>query len=301
MRASCANSMVSFIGAACIVVASGHVVLAQDSSTVPTFAAVSIHPIDDSGWLTMAQLALMGVRPTRAGGLAARASLRELIHYAYGMEPYERTVAANSQLTRYLEERFEVAAVPPESSSAPSPDEVRAMTRQTLFDRFALRVRWDTELARATVLRMPKGRAWGPGVRPATDGCVRLTQNPRPGDSNTNEALKSSCVVTFRDERLRGTVTLQEFARTVSALSKGPVLDQTGTSLTFRIDVSVASSSLLPNGSAPVGSSPLGPLRPSDAPAFLDALRDQMGLVATVERQPIRVLVVEHAGTLVEN
>jgi hypothetical protein len=42
--------------------------------------------------------------------------------------------------------------------------------------------------------------------------------------------------------------------------------------------------------------------RLSDAPALVDAVRDQVGLSARVERgQPIRLFVIEHVGPLVEN
>ena len=40
----------------------------------------------------------------------------------------------------------------------------------------------------------------------------------------------------------------------------------------------------------------------SNAPALVDAFREQMGLSSRVERdQPIRRIVVEHIGPLVEN
>jgi uncharacterized protein (TIGR03435 family) len=68
----------------------------------------------------------------------------------------------------------------------------------------------------------------------------------------------------------------------------------------FAIDVQVARESFVTE--RPVGQ--LGPARSTglnEAPALVDALRDQMGLSTSTERQPIRLFVVEHVEPLIEN
>ena len=59
----------------------------------------------------------------------------------------------------------------------------------------------------------------------------------------------------------------------------------------FAIDVTVAKTSWFT----------VMPTKEDEGPALVYALRDQMGLTARTERQPIRMIVVEEVGPLVEN
>jgi uncharacterized protein (TIGR03435 family) len=111
------------------------------------------------------------------------------------------------------------------------------------------------------------------------------------------EAYLRSCVLTFFGDRLRGTMTLKDFALMLSTFARRPILDRTELEGMFAIDVAVATASIIPDPPARLGV----PIEQSDAPAFVDAMRDQMGLSARRERQPIRLFVVEHVGPLVAN
>jgi uncharacterized protein (TIGR03435 family) len=167
-----------------------------------------------------------------------------------------------------------------------------------LAERFGLKVRLDTELANATVLRVIKQDAAGRGLRRAPEGCTPLPAEARAGVATFGEAFVRSCVLTFHDDRIRGTVTLDEFARTLSFRAGRPILNRTDLEGMFAIDVAVAMTSLRQAAPGRLGSLAV---RQSDAPAFVDALRDHMGLSAHTERQPIRMFVVEQVGPLVVN
>ena len=171
------------------------------------------------------------------------------------------------------------------------------MTRHMLEERFGLKVRIDSETVTATVLRTIKPGMLGRGARQAPQGCSPLPADARPGNATFEQAYLRSCVLTFFDNRLRGTVTLQDLARTLTAFAWRPILDRTDLTGLFTFDVAMASASLTPQALGPMGAA----VEQSDAPAFVDALRDQLGLSARKERQTIRLFVVDSVGPFVPN
>jgi uncharacterized protein (TIGR03435 family) len=272
------------------------IVVAQHVPTAARFEVASVRRVARDSSL----FSVIPIRITARGQLVGRTTLRNIIILAYDAEPYEKPVTAKPDVSGSLEEVFDVSALPPESPSPPTRDEVKAMTRQMLAERFGLRVRIDTELVSATVLRMIKPGVFGSGLRPAPEGCSPLPSGVNPYDPKFAELYLRSCGLTWFDGRFRGIVSLDEFARVVSAVARRPILNRSGLEGMFAFDAIIDMTSL---ADAP---SRLGaPLRPgarSGAQAFVDALRDQMGLSArTEERQPIRRFVVEHVGPLVEN
>jgi uncharacterized protein (TIGR03435 family) len=274
-----------------------HVVVAQSEPVAPTFEVVSIRRVAEPSEGPLPQLLRHVLRITPAGQLIGRADLKALIRLAYGAEPYERVVAAQSVASRSLDELFEIRAVPPQAASTPTREDMKAMTRNMLVERFGLEVRVDTELVSATVLQTIKPGVLGRGLRPAPEGCSQLPAGATPYGNKFAEAYLRSCMLTFFGDRLRGTMTLKDFALMLSVLARRPILDRTELRGMFAIDVAVASASLIPQPSARLGVA----AEQSDAPAFVDAMRDQMGLSARRERQPFRLFVVEHVGPLVEN
>jgi uncharacterized protein (TIGR03435 family) len=280
----------------------GHVVVAQDVPATAKFEVVSIRPVaDPSPFFKLSQANERLFHITSRGGLVGRADLRSMIILAYGVEPYERIVATRPDVSRLLEEQFEVRALPPEALSPPAREEVKAMTRHMLSERFGVKVRIDTELVRATVLRVIKPGVLGRGIRPAPDGCSPLPAGARFGVPEFANAYRRYCYVSFFDDRIRGTVTLDEFARAISFQAGRPILNRTDLAGLFAIDVAVAGTTFMRAAHSRLGSPLLGPTGEREAPAFVDALRDQMGLSTGTERQPIRLFVVEQAGPFIEN
>lgn len=115
------------------------------------------------------------------------------------------------------------------------------------------------------------------------------------GPAARRDLLKSvtnlHCVLTAFGNRIRGTATLDELARLLSFGGQRPFLNRTNLTGQVAIDVTVAKTSWFT----------VIPAKEDEGPALVDALRDQMGLTARTERQPIRTSVVEEMGALVEN
>ena len=263
-------------------VAAALLLLAAQPGT-PTFEVASIRPL-------LGERLSYPVRVLANGRLRGQGQLRTLIQLAYGLQPYEKIVAEGSAESGRLDEWFDVAALPFDAPSPPSRADVMAMTRQMLADRFGLKVRVETELVSASVLRVIKPGVYGRGLRPAPEGCDAA--GVPFGDARFDQAAGRNCYLTFFGERLRGTVTLDGFAQLLSFWTQRPLLNRTDLQGLFAIDLNVALR-LAFGPSAP---------KDSDAPALVDGLRDQMGLSARVEPdQPIRRFVVEHIGPLVEN
>lgn len=173
------------------------------------------------------------------------------------------------------------------------------MMRQMLADRFGLRVRVDSEPASVTVLTLIKPGVLGRGVRPAPEGCTMPPAGVNLGSPKFAEVALRSCVFTFFDGRIRGTGTLDELARVTSFMAQRPILNETGLTGMFAVDVTASISSIMPARPSRFG--PSITAEAENSPAFTDALRTQMGIAARTERRPIRLFVVEQVGPLVEN
>lgn len=257
-------------------------VVAQ-TPAVATFVA-SIKPVGD-------ERQPFPLRITPRGGLVGRATLAVAIRLAYETEPCERVVAANQDISDKLENRYEFNARPEPAASVPSRADVAAMARLMLADRFGLKLKVETEPARATVLRTIKPGVLGPGLRPAPEGCRPLPTTADFADARFDDAYRRNCVLTTFGNRIRGTATLDELARLLSFGGQRPYLNRTNLTGQFAIDVTVAKTSWFT----------VMPTKEDEGPALVNALRDQMGLTARTERQPIRMIVVEEVGPLVEN
>ena len=96
-------------------------------------------------------------------------------------------------------------------------------------------------------------------------------------------------------------MTLDAFARSVSASAGRPILNRTDLQGLFEFNATIDLTTFRQDVPSRLGPPVPRPVQ-NGAQAFIDALRDQMGLSArTEERQPIRRFVVENVGPLVEN
>jgi uncharacterized protein (TIGR03435 family) len=123
-----------------------------------------------------------------------------------------------------------------------------------------------------------------------------LPPRGRGEDPKFQEAYLRSCAITYFNEHLRGTATLDEFARVASYFAQQPILNRTGFDGLFTFNVYVGSAYLTPQLPGVQA-----PRVESNGPSFVAAVRDQMGLTARQERQPVRVFVLTALGSFVEN
>lgn len=174
--------------------------------------------------------------------------------------------------------------------------DVRAMVAALLTDRLKLDAHNETRQLPAVLLTLPKGRRLGSGFsKPAVD-CAkfRAEGGERPNDPTRQQfadRLGCALVIMPTSERtltvaganLRltgGDVTLKEVAPWLSREFGRPVLDQTG--VTERYDIELQFSS-----------QPLNTTTVDSGPGLRTAISEQLGLVTEDSRAPLDVLVID--------
>lgn len=78
-------------------------------------------------------------------------------------------------------------------------------------------------------------------------------------------------------------------------------MNRTGLQGRFTIDIEVAPQTYRRQTPSALGKPVISADAQNEAPALRDALRDQMGLAVSTEREAVRLFVVERLGTLVPN
>lgn len=255
---------------------------AQTAKSSPSFYAASIRPLS-SGDRSFSPL-----RIGPGGSVRGKATVEALIRLAYGIESYERVVFLK-EVSDLRQRRFEITTALAPGSAPATREETLLMIQHLLSARFALRVRPDAELRSVSMLRLEQKDTLGPGLRRFTEACTPVPPNARLADPRFEDAYRNNCGLTIEGSRVRGTDTLYAFARLFSFIAKRPIIDGTGLAGRFQFDMSFDMETLVSG------------LGSSDAPAFVDAVRRQLGLRMDADQQPVRVLVVEHIGELVEN
>ena len=201
-------------------------------------------------------------------------------------------------------DRFDIIA---KAEGRPTMSQVHAMMRTLLADRFALKIRHETrELPiYELVLARADGRL-GDKLRPATDECRPVTvpagapKPPPPGPGNGSRASIPDDDV---DGGLRcgalfgpGFITLRQFtiprfARDLTMVARRVVVDRTG--LTGRYDIDVEfTPEFRPQ---PPPGAPDFPQPASDGPSLFTAIQEQLGLKLEAARGPVEMIVIESA------
>jgi uncharacterized protein (TIGR03435 family) len=169
-------------------------------------------------------------------------------------------------------DRFDVvgtfaATVPPATTRPPTAD-IRSMTQRLLEDRFALRVRRETQMLPVYLLEKanPEGRL-GPGLRVSTVDC----SSPAPGQ-------RGPCANAVTGNSIKAVGTSWTGLRLAQTLRVDrPIVDRTGLTGSYDIELTWSPD----------------PLAPSDAaPSLFTALQEQLGLKLVPAELPTDVLVV---------
>lgn len=187
----------------------------QSAALSPAFDVASIRPhTGDSGGF---------VRPIRVEPgrfTATNATLRDLIGFAYGLQPYQRIEGDAAMLER----RFDVVATATVKSTTPSGDvgPVNLMLQSLLASRFGLVVKWrDEERPVYELVWARPDRRVGTGLRRSSLNCAQLV--------SPTTAQLSACLLSRINGRLQaGGHRLSDLARFLTNLVEQPVLDRTG-------------------------------------------------------------------------
>jgi uncharacterized protein (TIGR03435 family) len=269
----------------------------------PAFDVVSIKPNR-----TNQGIPLVVFQP---GGrvIAGNVDVRQVILVAYGLENIQLVNAPDWTAT----ERFAIEA---RTADETSTDSIRMMLRTMLAERFGMAAhpeRREVPLFALTMARSDKRP--GPGLRPSGPECAPIKppagvpMPPPPPPPPAGNAGAKIRIILPRDEPLRRrcgamltpgwfsarSITMQELTSPLTQLMRRPVVDETGLTGEFDLDVFFQPEGL---GGVLVGPPPQSV---SDAPALTTALQDELGLRLEPRRGPVDVLVVDRIERPTEN
>ncbi|MGH9140148.1 MAG: TIGR03435 family protein [Vicinamibacterales bacterium] len=225
---------------------------------------------------------------------ATNAPLRSLIRIAYQLQDVQLAGGP-----KWLDdERFDIVA---KGDGSPAPDQIRLMLQSLLAERFKLTLRRETrDLPLYALVMARKDGRWGPKLRRADADCTqaasRLDGLAPPGPPDP----AAPCGYVGPDPgggiRFRG-VSVQAIAKFLATPVHRPVLDRTGLSGYFDVDLELTTE---------LGPPPPPPGLPdrfdrSSAPSIFTALPEQLGLKLDSQRGPVDVFVIDRAEHPVEH
>ena len=243
-----------------------------------------------------------GAPRVMAGGrfLAPAVTVEQLIATAYELLSIQ--IIDAPRWTR--EDRFDIEARTAPAATAP---QVRAMIRTLLADRFGFAAH--TESRELSVYLMRTANAdgqLGRGLRPSGPECRDLTMPPNaplpppppPPPPGETPALflggpPARCLVLFVTMASSSHMTMREltmdtFARRLTAQLGRLVIDRTGLKGFFDVDLTYVSESQALSST-------------SDSPTILTAVREQLGLRLDSTREAVNVLVIDRVEPPTQN
>ena len=262
------------------------------TATGPAFEVASVKP-NNSG------PTLSGIRVPPGRFTVINMTLRSIVTIAYGLQDFQLLGAP-----KWIDdERFDIDAKMPEG--APQAQKM-LMVRMLLAERFKLAVRTEPRdgLVYALVMARNDGR-FGSGLRRPLVDCetireaARRSTNPS-GQPPTQPADRPACGIKTGPGTIKaGGVTLGILTNILSRQVDRTVVDRTGLTGTFDIELEFAPESLRPLSAStdPSGNRP----QTDDRPSIFSALQDQLGLKLDSQKAPADYIVVDHVERPTEN
>jgi len=181
----------------------------------------------------------------------------------------------------------------------------QAMLQTLLAERFKVAVHHEMrDVPVYGLVLARRDRRLGPRLRPLEVDCAALRRNPnyRPGpvfgtpafDPANRDACGSGLSI---DGVLKGGMTMTDMTVTFSRWMDKPVLDRTGLTGTFDVELQFSPEGLLGLPGLPPGVE----RPPNDAPSIFTAVQEQLGLKLESSRGPVDILVIDHAEKPTEN
>ena len=273
---------------------------AQSAAPVtPTFEVASVKP-NKSG----EPFVRLGLQ---AGGrfVAQNVPARELIRFAFNVQAFQ----LNGGPGWLTSDRFDITAQAPSDpgdAAATGPGQMRPvqlMLQTLLADRFRLKAHRETQEVPVYNLVLARAdRKLGPQLERASIDCAALARGramaagrgsdpqspplpPRAGDRP--ECAMAAGLASI----VAGGVTIDEFARLLSARTRRPVMNKTDLSGNYAFTLEFTPDQMPPPGATPPGV-PLPSINP-DGPSLFTAIQEQLGLKLEGTRSPVQVLVID--------
>ena len=230
----------------------------------PSFDVATIKP-NDTGATAMQGLVINGRNfATKASSLA------DLISFSYEVQ-LKQIVGGPDWI---FKDRYDIAAVP-DVDGAPSPTQLRVMIRKLITERFKLTFHKDTREMPAFVLTVAKG---GQKLTPTELQGSLPGLGVQPGVGGLKLVARNATVADFC-----------QFLQIV--VLDRPVVDQTGITGKYDINVTFSPDESMFNGRVP-------PLPRQDgvepAPTFLEAMQQQLGVKVDAQKTAVGVIAVDH-------
>jgi uncharacterized protein (TIGR03435 family) len=215
-------------------------------------------------------------------------ALKTLVQFAYQVQPRELADAPDWITT----ERFDILAT---SNTSTSVEQMRVMLRGLLTDRFKLAVhREKRELPIYALTLANRDGKFGPNLHNSEVDCQ--ANAARPGDAAAQDRAQQDpskrCMIlplfNFGKFQARG-LHMENIASALNNVVDRTIVDKTGLSGGFDLDLT-----WMPDSLQPVTAGPAGAPRADTGPSLFTALQEQLGLKLNPERGQLEVLVIDH-------
>jgi uncharacterized protein (TIGR03435 family) len=197
-------------------------------------------------------------------------SLEWIIRNAYGIQEYQ-LVNAPSWTTR----RYDIAATfaPPDAAQ----EDVRLMLQRLLAERFGLRVHREDRRLAVYELTGAKPGVLGPQLKPS----------PSQADCAVAPPAAPQCRRFMTTFFIKGLWSMAQLARSLEQVLGAPVVDRSGLSGVFEIDLQWGTGSI---------EGVITTIGVEQQAALLTAIRDQLGLRLATTRAPYPVIVIDEVS-----
>jgi uncharacterized protein (TIGR03435 family) len=269
MRTAC--GVVLIVWSVCAIVSG------QDRAKTPAFEVASIKP---SPPRTDSSIGISGTTLPGGRWSSRYATLERIIRAAYPGHALPSQLVGGPAWVRST--MFDISATA--ASATATLDELRAMARTLLAERFKLVLRTEMRDVSGYALVLARSdRTLGPALRPSTVDCEALRAAVKRGAA-TGPPSTWTCnpMVTDSDGLSRivaRRIELNRLAALIGPRVDAPVVDATG--LTGAFDVSLEFADEIPAA------------RAGDVPSIFTALQEQLGLRLERRPVPVEVLVIE--------
>ena len=232
---------------------------------------------------------------------SAEFPLATFISFAYKLPPIELR-AVESQLPKWAtNERFDIQA---RAASPSTKDQMRLMMQSLLADRLQLKAHFETREAPVFALVLLHPGKTGPGLRPYADDApctakpqfekiapaLMLSVGHFPAMCYTLMALMRPAnggqLITWGSRNVSMEQIASDMPVAPTANIDRPVIDRTGLTGNFDFAMNFAGLSAVAPGGAQASD--------TDAPTFLEALKDQLGLKLESTTASVESMIIDH-------